>query len=203
MKKMLAFLPLLALLVATTASAHVTVKPGEVGVGSFQTFTVSVPSEKDLPTTSVRLVVPEGMEHVSPTVKPGWNIKLVSEGEGDHGNVVKEVVWSGGSIPAQYRDDFTFSAKVPGTAQSVVWKAYQTYRDGSVVAWELGPNDMQPKKADGTSDFSAKGPASVTKVIDDLSAKPAVAPKKYDDSLFLAMIAVVISVYAVYRARRK
>ncbi len=208
MKKIIAILPVLALFIAGSASAHVTVKPSEAGVGSFQTFSISVPSEKDMPTTGIRLVVPEGLEHVSPTVKPGWNIRLVQEGEGDHGNVVKEVIWTGGSIPANFRDDFTFSAKVPGQESTLLWKAYQTYRDGTVVAWELAPNQEQPKNTDGSSDFSQFGPASQTKVIDDLSdPAPTVQQteqsKKYDDSLFLSMIAVAVSVVAVFLAKRR
>lgn len=207
MKKIAAILPLLALFVATAAQAHVTVKPAQVGVGAFQTFTVSVPSEKPIPTTAVRLVLPEGLHHVSPTVKPGWTINLVKDGD-----EVKEIVWTGGSIPAEFRDEFTFSSQVPSEEGTVMWKAYQTYRDGSVVAWELGSGDQQPKKADGTNDYSSSGPASTTKIVNDLDAKPA-APQqqtamtegntKSSDSLLVSMIAVILSVFAIYLAKRK
>lgn len=175
-KTKIAILAAILLLTASSASAHVTVKPGEVGVGSFQTFTVSVPNERNVPTTGIRLVLPEGLEHVTPTVKPGWRIEVV-HGEGVEGSdsghgdeeIVKEIIWSGGGIGAGFRDDFSFSARVPATQGSLFWKAYQSYGN-SVVAWELLPNQEQPKNAQGQPDFTSFGPASQTKVIDDLAA---------------------------------
>lgn len=160
--------------------AHVSVKPNQVGVGSFQTFSVGVPVEKDVATTQVRVVIPEGLEHVTPNVKPGWTIETVKQttamgnrgmGMGMHADdTVTEIIWRGGRIPAGQRDDFFFSAKVPATPTSLAWKAYQTYTDGTVVAWELGSNEPQPTGPDGAPDFSTVGPASMTKVIDDLTA---------------------------------
>jgi uncharacterized protein YcnI len=67
------------LLAVSPAFAHVVVRPAQVGVGAFQTFTVGVPNEKDKATVAVRLVLPEGLGHVSPNVKPGWTIELVHE----------------------------------------------------------------------------------------------------------------------------
>lgn len=59
---------------AHTAVAHVTVKPGETTPSTYQVFTVNVPNEKDIPTVSVRLVVPETITGVTPTTKAGWEI---------------------------------------------------------------------------------------------------------------------------------
>ena len=84
------------------ASAHVVVKPLRVGIASFQTFDTSVPSEKDIPTVSLRLIIPSGLSYVTPTVKPGWKIDIKKEGD-----AAKEITWSGGVIPPDQRDDFT------------------------------------------------------------------------------------------------
>lgn len=140
----------LLLLIATTASAHVSVKPAQVGIASYQTFTVSVPVEKNIPTTAIRLVIPVGLESVTPYVKPGW--KITSDG--------KELVWSGGSIPAGHRDDFLFSAKTPAVEATLVWKAYQTYADGTIVAWDAHPTSSHEEQMN---------PASQSKVINDLA----------------------------------
>lgn len=56
------------------ASAHVIVNPKSVGIGSVQTFTVSVPTEKDNPTVGLRLLIPRSVADVTPLVKPGWTI---------------------------------------------------------------------------------------------------------------------------------
>lgn len=217
MKKSLKFFALFAIVFLSSASyawAHATVKPSEVGVGSFQTFSIGVPNEKQIATTQVRLVVPESLEHVMPSVKPGWKIQIKEKahdesmeheaGESTHGSA-SEVTWSGGSIPVGQRDDFTFSAKAPVVVGDLVWKIYQTYADGTVVAWDLAPGEPQPQK-DGKSDFSTKGPASVTKVLDDVSKKSedkqVVMPKPEKDrlaptALALSCIAVIASAVAI------
>ena len=160
----------LALLLPVSALAHVSVKPSEVGVGAYQTFMVSVPTEKDMPTTNVRLVIPAGLESVRPNVKPGWEIQIVKEGTGE-GAVVKEIIWSSGSIPADQRDEFVFSAKTPAQPMELRWNAYQTYSDSSVVAWDASATE-QPKDASGEDDFSVRGPYSTTEVINDLVEEP-------------------------------
>jgi len=126
----------------TPAFAHVSVKPGEVGVGERMNFVVSVPTEEEDPTVQVRLVIPEGLQSVTPFVKQGWNIELKKTGEGEEAKVT-EIIWSEGSIPAERRDEFLFSAQAPAEETSLIWKAYQTYGDGDVVAWENSPEVVQ------------------------------------------------------------
>lgn len=146
-----------AMIVVTpgVASAHVVVKPSEALTGTYQTFTTSVPNEKDIPVTGVRLVIPETIESVTPTVKPGWEITTKKSGD-----KITEISWTGGTIPAEQRDDFTFSAHLPSEAGDIVWKAYQTYQDNSVVSWDQKPVEDH---GHGVGDES-KGPYSVTTV---------------------------------------
>ena len=164
----------LAFFAPTVTFAHVTVKPSEVGIGAYQTFNVSVPTEKDIATVGVRLVIPEGLTSVRPNVKPGWNIELIKEGEGEAA-VVKELIWTGGSIPADQRDDFFFSAKTPAEATTLRWDAYQTYSDGSVVAWNTDES-TQPHDVNGEADFSSSGPYSTTEVVNDLEDEAEIVP---------------------------
>jgi len=148
------------------ASAHVVVRPDSVTVGTYQLFTVSVPSEKESSTVVLRLFIPEGLESVTPTVKQGWqtNVKKSADGK------VTEVRWLGitGHIPQGMRDDFTLSAKVPSQETKLVWKAEQSYSNGDVEEWTLDPAAEQSKDHDSKNDFSKSGPYSVTAVIDDL-----------------------------------
>lgn len=200
------FLMVLAFLFSVNSVlAHVGVKPAQVGVGSFQTFTVGVPNEKGIASTKVRLVIPEGLEHVSPNVKQGWKVDMVHE-EGDamakdaaghDAHVVKEIIWTG-NIPSGFREDFYFSAKVPTEPTTVMWKAYQTYADGSVVSWELMPDAEQPKDEKGNADYSKFGPASSTKVVNDLTQTT--SPEKTaksDSSNKIAMVALVLSLVSL------
>jgi uncharacterized protein YcnI len=181
-----------AILVATSLSqpalAHVTVKPAQVGVASFQTFTTSVPVEKDVATTGLRIVIPQGLQFVTPTVKPGWTVVVKKEGEGESA-VVTELEWTGGTIPAGQRDDFSFSAKTPAQTTILTWKAYQTYQDGSVVSWDQEGSHDGPEEEDEN-----KGPASTSEVIDDLTVASATAS---DRSTTYSIIAIILSLISL------
>lgn len=149
-------------LTVAPAFAHVIVHPNQVGVAAFQEFTMSVPTEKDNPTVAVKLLIPDGLNMVTPNVKAGWTITVKKQGDGEDAKVT-EIDWTGGSIPADQRDDFIFQAQVPAKETTLNWKAYQTYSDGTVVAW-----DHDPKLSKGPDDDSAPPPYSTTKVVNDL-----------------------------------
>lgn len=187
MNKKIIYVPIaavaLTLLSVSPALAHVVVRPNQVGVGERVNFVVSVPTEEDDPTVQMRLVIPEGLQSVRPNVKPGWSIQLKKTSEGEDAKVA-EITWSGGRIPAEQRDEFVFSAQAPKETTTLAWKAYQTYDDGDVVAWENDPKVVEEytknKQATASGSQNSKGddhnaprPFSVTKVVDDLSKAPA------------------------------
>jgi uncharacterized protein YcnI len=192
----------IAVLVAipATASAHVVVHPEQVEVAQFQTFTVAVPNEKDVAVTEIRLTVPEGLQSVAPTVKPGWQINTEKSG-----NAVTEIVWTAGSIPAGQRDDFTFSAQSPAKATELDWKAYQTYEDGTVVSWDQAPSAAGHDDDDDES--SDKGPYSQTEVVNDLAAANTAQKDNGNNqtgAYIIAIIALAMSLLALtLKTRRK
>ena len=169
------------------ASAHVTVKPTDVTAGSYPTFTTSVPNEESIPVTGVRIVIPGNMEYVTPTVKQGWNIETKKSGD-----FVTEISWTGGSIGEGLRDEFTFTAQVPDKPGELVWKAYQTYEDGSVVSW-----DQKPAEDHGhESEDESKGPYSVSTITAESNASNSGASDDEATSkiaMVLAGIAVILS----------
>lgn len=67
-------------------------------------------------TTSVRVRVPEGFYNVKPMQKAGWKIDTVvgkyEKPYSSHGTEItegiKEITWSGGSLPNDFFDEFTF-----------------------------------------------------------------------------------------------
>ena len=181
---------------AHAALAHVIVKPNEAGVASFQTFSVGVPSESDkstTPTVNVRVVLPDGLSEVTPTVKAGWTITTKKNSNDE----VTEITWSGGQIPSEQRDDFTFSAQVPATATTLIWKAYQTYKDGRVVSWDQDPSKI-PTGEEGT-------PYSTTNVINDLNTNTSTATtaQKNDMTSIVAYSALVLGLLALLLGFRR
>ena len=128
------------------AWAHVTVSPEQVPAGDYETLTVSVPTEKKVPTTKIRVEVPEGflLSGVQPV--PGWEYAFEEDG-----GVITAVTWSGGEIGPREFQQFLVQAQVPEEPGEYPWRAFQTYGDGSVVEW-TGPPD-------------AEEPASVVEVV--------------------------------------
>jgi uncharacterized protein YcnI len=137
----------LTLAVTGVASAHVRVLPEEVPAGSFEVFTVRVPTEKDIPTTGIRVEVPEGftISRVEPV--PGWDYELEEEA-----GVVSAITWSGGEIGATEFQQFNVQGQTPEETGEYAWNAYQTYEDGAIVEW-TGPEDSEE-------------PASVVRVVE-------------------------------------
>lgn len=202
-----------SLLLTSQVLAHAVVKPNTAGVGKFQSFTLGVPSEKPVATIGVRLVLPEGLNHITPNVKPGWRVDIKKQGTGkmidDHGKMIEEqkiveIIWTGGRIPAGMRDELLFSAQVPSQPTTLNWKVYQTYADGSVVAWDQDPS--APK--DDTADFSKSGPYSKTVVIDDLSVASTTTSTTKNDgkdmtAIWISLAAVAVSLAALKKATQK
>ncbi|MCZ8519153.1 MULTISPECIES: YcnI family copper-binding membrane protein [Paenibacillus] len=154
MKSALAAGLLMTLLGGSIASAHVTVFPKETIQGTYEKFAVRVPTEKDVPTVKVEVRFPLDAVTVSRfEPKPGWTYEVKRDAD----KKITGVVWtaSGEGLGPTEFGEFYMSGKVADNAAAISWKAYQTYKDGSVVEW--------------TGAEGADKPASVTKV----NAKPA------------------------------
>ncbi len=128
-KSLLAFVALLVLLGAPRAWAHVEVSPEAAAKGAAAaTFTFSVLNEEaPAKTTSVEIVFPPGVrfDRVSPAPKPGWTPTPSKS----------SVTWSGGTIAGKEKEAFSLTlGPMPNDAQ-LVFKAIQTYDDGTVVRW--------------------------------------------------------------------
>ena len=127
------------LAVSAPAWAHVVVSPEEVTAGDYETLTVSVPTEKEIPTTEIRVEVPEGflLSGVQPV--PGWEHTFEEDG-----GVVRAVIFSGGEIRPREFQQFLVQAQAPEKAGEYPWKAFQTYENGSVVEWTGPPDSEEP-----------------------------------------------------------
>lgn len=137
---------------ASAASAHVTVRPGEVKQGAYEVFTVRVPSETEgTETISVKVAIPDGVNVTRVEPKPGWSYGLDRDAE----DVIKAVTWTAeeAGLAVTEFTEFRMSGRVADDAEELVWKAYQSYADGSVAEWVGAPNTDADK------------PASLTKVL--------------------------------------
>ncbi len=205
--------------------AHAVVKPSQAGIGSFTDFSLGVPSEKDVATVGVKLMIPDGINSVSPIVKPGWKVEVVNstkqgqpDDDGKIAPIPAAIVWTGGSVPAHQKDFFMFSTQVPAKETELDWKIEQTYADGTVVSWTKSAKE-QPKDEKGNPDFSKFGPYSKTMVVNDLkttdsgmsinsstqTANSSISQGSRSGklSLVLSGLALIISVLALWMQFRK
>ncbi|MFJ7975709.1 YcnI family protein [Peribacillus sp. NPDC096379] len=147
------------------ASAHVTVQPKETSQGKYEVFTVRVPSENEvIPTTKIEVKFPEDVDITRFEPKPGW----VYEVQKDEADKITSVTWiteGEGLSPTDF-GQFNMQGKVADDATEIVWKAYQTYKDGSVVEWVGAPDAEKPasvtvvNRDEGSADHHGHGEVS-------------------------------------------
>ena len=130
------------LLFPAAAGAHVTVQPAETVQGRYEVFTVRVPTEKDSATVKVEVRFPEGVDISRFEPKPDWTYQVSKDETGR----LTGVVWTAagaGFGPTEF-GEFRMQGRVATSAKELVWKAYQTYADGSVVEWVGAADSDRP-----------------------------------------------------------
>ncbi|WP_239004855.1 YcnI family protein [Paenibacillus tepidiphilus] len=137
------------MLFAAVASAHVTVAPAESATGAWETYTLKVPSEKDIATVQVDLRIPEGASFKQYEPAPGWEVTV-------EGNKVSWKATGEGILAGQFQR-FYFTVQNPAAAGEVAWDAYQHYADGSKVEWSGEEGSETPHSV--TSIIEAAGDA--------------------------------------------
>lgn len=148
---------LLALAAPLSASAHVSIDPGQAEAGSYTVVTVKVPNESETATTNrVELSLPTDTPFTSVRYVPvaGWTAELVTTtlpepvtiGESTITEAVTSVVWTadaGSEIGAGQLQLFPLSVgPVPDTG-SITLAADQGYSDGTTVSWSEAGDDAE------------------------------------------------------------
>jgi len=113
-----------ALLIATSgaADAHVTLETAMAPAASTYKAVLRVSHGCDgSPTVAIRVQIPDGVIAVKPMPKPGWELTTKVEPyaepvqyfEDTLTEGVKEIAWSGGSLPDEWYDEFVFRGRLP------------------------------------------------------------------------------------------
>jgi len=139
----------LALSAPMAASAHVTFAETTATPGSYPLLTLKVPNESETAaTTSVTLEFPADspLQSVRTVPVPGWTAEVVREelsepvqvGENEITEAVTAITWTadGEGIDRDQLQLFPISVGPVPEVGSLVFRAEQTYSDGSVVPWE-------------------------------------------------------------------
>ena len=216
------------LLLAGSASAHVTVNAPGATQGGFAKLTFRVPTEKDVPTTKLEIAFPADSPLAFASVKPhaGWTYKVVKaklatpikSDDGDVTEAVSTITWTadnGGIKPGEF-DEFEVSAGPLPEKDTMTFKALQTYSDGSVVRWiEAGADSEHPAPVltlAAASDSSRHGSDPSATPSASASATPTVtatAETEGDDNdplgiagLVVGGLGLLVALVALARGRR-
>ena len=210
---------MLALPMAGTASAHVTVQAPGATQGGYTKLIFRAPTEKDVPTTKVEIAFPADQPIASVRVKaqPGWTYELTRGAPAKpleaHGSPVTEVVqritWTAtdkGIGPEEF-EEFEVSAGPLPKTDKLVFKTLQTYADGDVVRWieEQAPGGEEPEhpapslELAAAADAPAAQPAAVTGAPAGNGASKALA----GSALGASLLALVAAAVAIVRTRRR
>ena len=147
----LALAGIAVVLVPTAASAHVTLQPGSLPKGASDAIvSFAVPNESTTSASTVKVEID------FPTSTPilgvhaqaiaGWSAavemvqlpKPITTDDGQSSQAVSKVTWTAtadGDGPDQYMLFSVLAGTLPSSTNQLVFKAIQTYSDGTVVSW--------------------------------------------------------------------
>ncbi|OMF32062.1 YcnI family copper-binding membrane protein [Paenibacillus peoriae] len=155
-----------ALFFAGLASAHVTVKPSVSQPNAWETYTLKVPVEKNIPTTKVALKIPKEVVFKQYEPVPNWKVAT----EKDSSGKVTTVTWTtekDGIQAGQYQR-FSFVAQNADQNTAAAWDAFQYYSDGSIVEW--------------TGDEGSNNPHSITEITAEATSATPAADSGHDSA---------------------
>jgi uncharacterized protein YcnI len=140
---------ILVLVTAGVAAAHVTVNPKAVAGGSYTQLTFRAPNE-EAKAAFMKLTVHLPAEHplgsVSTRPMTGWNVRLttaklpkpITTDDGTVTEYTNSITWTAtnGGVPPEQYQNFDVSVGPLPAGGTMVFRAEQTYSDGTVVHWD-------------------------------------------------------------------
>lgn len=206
-------------LFAGAASAHVSVQPAVSTPSAWETYTLKVPVEKDIPTTKVVVKIPDGVTFVNYQQVPEWEVTL----DTGSSNNVQTVSWTatGEGIQAGQFQQFTFVAKNPESETNIAWDAFQYYKDGSIVEWngkegsatphsvtKVSTASTEPEQQDShyehdTVEKEHETPDKGTATESNKADEEDTDPPSQTASLILSIASLILSIAAIILAVRK
>ncbi|NMO51469.1 YcnI family protein [Actinoplanes sp. TBRC 11911] len=215
--------------VAGPASAHVTVNPNSATQGAYTKVSFRVPTESDTAsTTKLEVNIPTDAPIASVSLKPvpGWTAatvttKLATPVKTDDGEIseaVSKITWTaakGSEIkPGQFQEFDVSLGPLPKTNQ-IVFKALQTYSDGTIIRWidEPTTDGSEPEKPAPVLKLTAAGADTAAGSGSAPTVTTVAATKDSDDGnggmawgiagLAAGVIALVLGLLAYRRSGQK
>jgi uncharacterized protein YcnI len=189
----------LLLVAASPAWAHITIEPSSAPKGSDAVLAFTVPNEtEDANTTQVVVVFPSDHPIADASVEAvaGWTAnveharssKPIQTDTGQVNEYVSQITWSGGSIPPGQFQEFKVAVGLPDDANSLTFKALQTYSDGTIVRWieTTAPGGEEPEHPAPVLTLTSASTDNANATATQSSSS------SDDDSNTLAIVAIIV-----------
>jgi len=124
--------------VPSLALAHVGVRPRESKPGVEERYTVRVPTEGSVTTTSVRLEIPDGVTVLEVEKYAGETFETQKKGDR-----IVSITWKRDIKPKETAE-FFFRARNPANEGEIAWKAHQHFADSTVTDWVEAAGGKRP-----------------------------------------------------------
>ena len=135
-----ALAPVVALLVAPAAGAHITAVPPFGAAGADTRLVLNVINERlTHPMSELTVSVPSGMRIVSAERLGPWRAEVDG----------RDVRWSGGVLGPNFTADFTVVVTLPRRTGALELEAVQGYPDGGVARWPVALTVTPGSSGDG------------------------------------------------------
>lgn len=145
---------ILAVLTATSLSAHIMVSPPESKTGATQRYELRVHNEGKIAVASVQLEIPDGVT-VTDVAKPAAGTFVAAK----MGTRITSITWTIDVLPEKYLA-LPFTAINPAGAGDVKWNVHEHLAGGSVVEWTDKPGAAEKNSVTKlTAAVAASAPA--------------------------------------------
>ena len=187
---------------ASPAAAHVSITPSQATQGGHARLAFAVPNESDTEgTTKLEVQMPENAALTAVSVQPvaGWTATVTRSGD-----KVSLITWTASEglaiKPGEFQEFVISAGPLPTGVDQVLFKALQTYSDGTVVRW------IDPPTAD------AEHPAPALKLVPAAATSPSSVPLADNNTgsgnglswvaLAVGIVAAILAGLALVRSRR-
>ena len=215
-----------AILDAAQAGADVTVSPSSIPQGTDDVIlTFRVPNESTTAAvTGLKIQFP--LDHpivlLNPEAGSGWQVsvikaalpKPITTDDGSFTSTTSEIDWTGNTIEVGQFGEFNVLAQgIPTGTSELVFKAIQTYSDGTAVPWIQVPNKTVPNPEHPapivtlTAASGASGSGATTTTAAAAAGSGTATAARGDNNavsiaaLILAVCAVLLGLLAVWLSR--
>ncbi|WP_329565734.1 YcnI family copper-binding membrane protein [Kitasatospora sp. NBC_01266] len=197
---------------AVPAFAHVTVQPNTAQQGGYTAVAFRVPDESATAST-VKLEVTVPTDHpiasVSTQPVPGWSATVdktplttpVKTDDGDSVTAaVSKITWTADATgkvgPGQFQEFKISFGPLPKDTDKLVFKALQTYDDGTVVRWidEAKPGQPEPQHPAPTLTLTPAANAAPAAALNVAPTTTAAAKSDDGTARTLGVVGIVVGV---------